>query len=89
MAAYNTATYKLAKFLVPILSKFTSNDYTVKNSYELTESLSKCRIPDSYYMCSYDVKSLFTNIPIDETVDICTLLTYQGINTFMGMTKAV
>ena len=22
-------------------------------------------------MCSFDVKSLFTNIPLDETIDIC------------------
>ena len=33
-AAYKTAPYKLAKFLVPIiLAPFTSNKYTVDNSY--------------------------------------------------------
>ena len=89
MAAYNTATYKLAKFLVPILSPLTTNDYTVKNSYDLTDSLSNCRLPASYYMCSYDVQSLFTNIPINETIDICSKLMFQGVDLFRGMTKSV
>ena len=29
LSAINTPTYKLAKFLVPILKFFTSNEYTV------------------------------------------------------------
>ena len=33
-AACGTATYKLAKYLVPILSPLTENQYTIKNSYE-------------------------------------------------------
>ena len=89
MAAYDTACYKLAKFLVPLLSNLTINEYTIKNSYKLTESLSDFQVLDNYYMCSYDVKSLFTNVPLDETIDICTNLIFEGINNFKGMTKAV
>ena len=32
-AAYNSASYKLAKFLVPILDPFTRNNYTIDNSF--------------------------------------------------------
>ena len=32
LSAINTPTYKLAKFLVPILKSLTSNEYTVKDS---------------------------------------------------------
>ena len=33
LSAINTATYKLAKFLVPILKSLSSNEYTVKESF--------------------------------------------------------
>ena len=89
VAAYNTASYHLAKFLVPILYPFTTNEFTVKNSYELSQYLSTCRIPDSYYMVSYDIKSLFTNVPLDETINICTNLAFASVDKFMGFTRSV
>ena len=88
MAAYNTASYKLAKFLVPILSPFTTNGFTVKNSFELSHFLTTYSFPQSYHMVSYDVQSLFTNIPLDETIDICTNLVFSTKDNFMYMTKA-
>ena len=33
LSAINTPTYKLEKFLVPILKSLTSNEYTVKDSF--------------------------------------------------------
>ena len=33
LSALNTATYKLAKFLVPILKTLTTNEFTVKDSF--------------------------------------------------------
>lgn len=45
MAAYNIAPFKLSKFLVPNLSKFTTNDYTIKKkSYEFTKYLSDFKL---------------------------------------------
>ena len=59
LPAINTPTYKLAKFLVPILKSLISNEYTVKRKH-------RC------FMESVDVDSLFTNIPLEEAIDICT-----------------
>ena len=66
-SAINTPTYNLAKFLVPILKSLTSNfkifnEYTVKDSFTFSEEIVE---QDS------DVDSLFTNIPREETFDIC------------------
>ena len=33
LSAINTPSYKLAKFLVPLLTPLTSNDYTIKGSF--------------------------------------------------------
>ena len=35
----NTGTYKWAKFFVPLLKLFTSNNYTVKDSFDFASSL--------------------------------------------------
>ena len=89
IAAYNTASYKLAKFLVPILRPYTTNNFTVKNSHELSQFLSDYKLPESCLMVSYDVQSLFTNIPLDETIDICVSSIFSGMNVFMNMTKSL
>ena len=39
LSAINTPTYKLAKFLVPILKSLTSDNYTVKDSFALAEEI--------------------------------------------------
>ena len=35
--AYNAASYKLAKFHVPVLAPFTTGEYTVDNSFTLCQ----------------------------------------------------
>ena len=71
MSAIGTFNYNCAKFLVPLLNPLTHNDFTVKNSIEFAKELSTFRFTDPIYLASFDVKSLFTNIPLEETIDIC------------------
>ena len=71
LSANNTTTYNLSKYLVDLLSNIDLNQHTVKNSYEFSKFITSIPNADSYTMCSFDVKSLFTNIPLDETIDIC------------------
>ena len=88
LAAYNTAAYKSAKFLVPLLEPLTSNRFTVKNSFEFHQSVSSLTPPPSAYMCSFDVTSLFTNIPLVETIDIiCDTVFSDGTEVFHNFTK--
>ena len=63
-AAYNTPSYELAKFLVPILSPLTTNEYTVDNSSKFVDEITRIPDADKLYMASFDVESLFTNIPL-------------------------
>ena len=65
-----TPTYKLAKFLVPILSPLTtSNEFSVHDSFSLADKVSSF-CPD-HFMASLDIENLFTNIPLNEVIDIC------------------
>ena len=69
LSVINTPTYKLAKFLVPILKSLTSNEYTVKDSFAFAEEI--VEQDSKFFMGSLDADSLFTNIPLEETIDIC------------------
>ena len=34
--------------------------------------------PDNSFLCSYDISSLFTNVPLAETIQICADTLYNG-----------
>ena len=69
LSAIGTPTYKLAKFLVPVLSYITQNEFTVKDSSTFGDEILTQN--SDLYMASFDVDALFTNILLDETIDIC------------------
>ena len=66
LSAINTPVYKLTKYLVPILSPLTVNDYTVKDSFTFSKDF--FNFDHNLFMASLDVGSLFANIPLDETI---------------------
>ena len=39
LSAINTPSYELAKFLVPLLTPLTSNDFTIKDSFSFAEEV--------------------------------------------------
>ena len=63
----NIVTIKLAKFPLPFLA-FLPNKYTVIDSFCFAKEI--CQKDPNLYMASLDVDSLFTNIPLDEIIDI-------------------
>lgn len=70
LSAIGTFNYQLAKHIVKLLSPFTSSEYCVGNSFDFAHEITKYRNANSYVMASFDVASLFTSIPLDETIDI-------------------
>ena len=70
LSAIDTHNYKLAKFLVPIINPITESEYTVKDSFSFVKEISEINFNDCV-MASFDIKSLFTNIPLNETIEIC------------------
>ena len=69
LSAIDTPTYKLAKFLLKFLTPSTAKKYTVIDSFHFAEEI--CQQDSNLHMASLDVDSLFTNIPLDETIDNC------------------
>ena len=85
LSAINTGTYKWAKFFVPLLKPFTSNNYTVKDSFDFAKDITQQS--SKLFMASLDVDSLFTNVPLDETIEICVNELFKSSQTVSGLNK--
>ena len=88
LAAYNLPNFKIAKFLVPLLTNLTKNEYTISNSYNFSsEVLDKINLNN--FMASYDIESLFTNIPLVETIELVLNRLYPTADTiYFGFDRA-
>ncbi len=67
VSSNNTPTYNLGRVRIPLMGK---TQYHVKDSDDLVRKLTHVRIAEDKCMVSFDVKSLFTKLPIDEAVII-------------------
>lgn len=75
VTAYNTVAFNLSKFLILLLKPLTHNELTIRNSYQFKEFLKQYTLDSDHHIASFDITSLFTHIPLDETIDIiCTNL---------------
>ena len=58
---------------------FADNQYSVKNSATFVPQLNPFNNnSDKLLMASYDVESLYTNVPLTETIDIITNIVFSN-----------
>ena len=69
LSDFVTPTYNLAKFLLNFLTPSTANEFTVIDSFHIAQEI--CQQDSTLHIASLDVDSLFTYIPLEETIDIC------------------
>ena len=86
LSSIGTSSYNLAKFFVPILKEYTVNEYTIKDSFSFAKNITAQN--SSLYMASFDVDNLFTNIPLDETIEICLTKLFAGKRKIKGLLKS-
>ena len=71
--------------MVKILEPYTKNKLSAKDSFTFA---SEVRIQSSnLFMASLDVEALFTNIPLEETIDICVELAFNGKDKVEGLNR--
>ena len=64
-----TFNYNLARFLCDLLSPLVPNDYSCKDTFYFVSQIKHANLSKKI-LVSYDVTSLFTNILLQETIDI-------------------
>jgi hypothetical protein len=64
--------YKLVKYMTKILDQHIAlnNQYNIANSTNLANDLIKLEITDTHKLITFDIKDLYVNIPILETLNI-------------------
>ena len=69
LSSTGTYNYELAKFLGKLLDDVIPNDHSTTDTFSFVEELKTVSVANKC-MVSYDVTSLFTNIPLEEIIEI-------------------
>ena len=68
VSSIGTFNYNLARFLCDLLSPLVPNDYSCKDTFSFLSQIKNANLCKKF-LVSYNVTSLFTNIPLQETID--------------------
>ena len=74
-----SAQYKISRWLAELLEPVRKVYSTkcIKDSFAFVDLLRNAEVPNGGIMCSYDAVSLFTNVPLEDTIDICRKTLYH------------
>ena len=71
VSSIDNITYKTAKFLAIILSPLVGKtEHFVKNSIQFVKKIKELEVPPGRKMVYFDVKALFTSLPVTEAVSV-------------------
>ena len=65
-----TATYKTSKYLAKLFAPLTKSKYTINSTKEFIAYTKELKVEEEYEMISFDVSNLFTNVPLELTIDL-------------------
>ena len=77
ISSIGTYNYTLAKFLTKPLDSVIPKGHCAKNSFSFCEEIQQVSSNDKF-LVSYDVCSLFTSIPLQETIGITVELIFEN-----------
>ena len=85
VSSIGTFNYNLARFLCDLPSPLVPNDYSCKHTFSFVSQIKNANLSKTF-LVSYDVTSLFTNIPLQETIDVAINLIFNH-NFNLNITK--
>ena len=59
----------LASLLEPVLKRFST--HCIRNLFTFADVIQNFKDANNLFMYSFDISSLFTNVPLEETINIC------------------
>ena len=85
VSSIGTFNYNLVRFLCYLLSPLVPNDYSCKDTFSFVSQIKNANLSKKL-LVSYDVTSLLTNIPLQETIDIAINLIFN-LNSNLNIRK--
>ena len=70
LSATGTYNYTLAKWLDEKLKPLSVNNHTISDVFQFAEEIRELDFNEDDILVSYDVSALFTNVPLEETIQI-------------------
>ena len=75
LSVIDTCSYNPANLFVPILEQLTINEYTVKDLFSFCKEI--LDEDPNLFMASFDIHSMFADMPLEETINICVDLVFH------------
>ena len=72
LSATQTYNYVLAKWLDVKLKPLSTNQYTITDTFDFVNEIQQLSINNGDILVSYDFSFLFTNVPLEETIQLLT-----------------
>ena len=69
VSSINTYSYHLAKYLCTLLHSYLPSTYSISHTFSFVQELNTIDLSNRF-MVSFDVASLFSNIPLDKSIDL-------------------
>ena len=85
LSALNAGTYKWANFSVSLLQHLISNQITMKDSFEFAKIVYEQDA--GLFMASLDANSLFTNVHLQQTINIWVNELFKSNSSIHGLNK--
>ena len=82
-----TATYQLAKYLAKPLAPLSQSQFTVKSTKDSIKKTRNVNVPHEFNMISFDLKSSFTSVPLEEKINVASDRIYHWKEIDTSITK--
>ncbi|XP_069980133.1 uncharacterized protein [Penaeus vannamei] len=70
-----------------LIFQLTVNQFTIQNNFTFVQKLIEIPRANDYVLASFDVTNLFTNVPVDETIDITMNSLFDKTDIIFGFIK--
>lgn len=90
LSASGTYNHKLAKWLEEKLKPLSINEYTITDAFDFADEIRNLSVNEDDILVSYDLTALFTNVTLDETINILVNKAFADDwfnKTYMGLTS--
>ena len=80
-------SYQLTKYLAKLLSPLSKSEHTLGNNIEFINNKKSEKVPTDHSFISFDVKSLFMNVPLDYTINIILKAIYDDNELYTNISE--